>query len=147
MGTPAPTGQKVGVLWRYVAAHAAGGLSLLVVMGALPADKAQALLANFQRIYTDLQDIFGQLAAVWVLVGPGILAVLVKLGFDTTKVSSLADNLVKIATSNTPQAHEAQEAIVKAAVTAKVLPPDPPMQGAGGQQVGNVAKPLFNPKG
>lgn len=112
--------QKLGVTWRYVAAHASGMVSMLIVLGVISPDGAQKMVLASQHIYADLHDILGQLAVIYVVVGPSLLAILVKLGFNTTNVDAMIKNLLSIAQSNTPAAQDAKVAIVAAAANPAV---------------------------
>ena len=120
---------NTGTVHRYVGSNLTGGLTVFVALGTLSPEQAQDVLKNVHVMYESTQSFVGAFANIWYIVFPIAALYLGRLGIKSNAVGSFMDRVLKIAQSgNTPQAAEAQKAIIDA--TATVLNTTKPQDAA-----------------
>lgn len=80
-----PTQAQINTGLRYGGICVTAGASALVTLGAIPPDKAHALVDALQGVLTDLQDMVGRFYVIAGIVGPGLALWIAKLGWNSAR--------------------------------------------------------------
>lgn len=78
-----PTQAQINTVIRYGGTWIAVGGGALVTLGAIPPDKAHALIDALQGMLTDLQSFVGHFYIVASIVGPGVAIWLGRIGYKS----------------------------------------------------------------
>ncbi len=117
-----PTPIQINVGLRQAAQYAAGGASVLVALGAIPADSAQNLIAGVGQIVDGLNQIVHGFGTVTAVLGPVVAGVLGKIALSRSTPKAQGAALSAAAQDDhSPNAQDAKTAILKAVTE---LPPE-----------------------
>lgn len=113
-------------------------LTVLGVLGFLSPEQSTALIAAIHQFNDGLVQTFGALGKMWIILGPLVAALFVKLGISTPTVQNILATLTKAATTGTPDEQKAIQAQIATStanlplvtgVVAPVLAADPSTPG------------------
>ena len=83
-----PTQSQINAGLRYAGTWVTAGGGALVMLGAIPPDKAHALVDALQGTLTDLQSLIGHFYIIASIVGPGLAFWLGKIGWNSASPKS-----------------------------------------------------------
>ena len=107
--------QTVKTTIHWLATNIAGAMIFFVAIGALSPEQSAKITASAHNIIQDSKDIVGNFAVIWYIIFPLASAALLKMGINATDVGNMVDRVLKVASSDTPQAPVAKAAILEAA--------------------------------
>lgn len=115
---------KLNAALRYGATTAGTGLTLLAVMSVLTPEQVADLKQQITILNDSVITAYGALTKMWIIAGPVAIAMLAKVGWNSSSVQALAAKLSAIAKNDSdPKATDAKVAIVNAAADQAVSGP------------------------
>lgn len=107
-------------LLAQVGSNGMTALTVLGVLGFLSPEQSTALIAAIHEFNDGLVQTFGALGKMWIILGPLVAGIFVKLGISNPTVQNILATLTKAATSGTPTEQKAVQAQI--ATTTANLP-------------------------
>ena len=109
------TQNQLNAALRYAGTATGTVFTLMAAMSLLSQDQVVALKANVETLKTSIVTGYGALMNMWIVLGPVAIAMLAKMGWDSSSIQAMGAKLLHIATSHSsPESGEAQTTIVAA---------------------------------
>jgi uncharacterized protein YjeT (DUF2065 family) len=123
-----PSQSQINAGLRYAGGYVVTAGAVVVAFGALPADKAHAIVDAAQKVLTDIQQTVGDSYALAYLVLPIIAGVIAKFGWNSAKpdnqkqaVVANQPNTIVVQTNSPEAAKQAANAVAAIPEVEKVV--------------------------
>lgn len=141
---------KLSALKRYGVTAAGGALTIAGVLQLLTPEQIVELKAQADILNQSIMTGYGALTKMWIIIGPVMIGMAARLGWQSSSIKALAGKLLGIATND---ADAKGATVAKVALVNAAASPDIGSQGVVNQQLaanpataGNVvAAPEFIP--